>query len=202
MDRLAQETLAEVCSGIGAAPFLIVRLDEFSNTLADALVAADADVKRKNQRALSSTLQVMLSPMMNEPPPLTGPGRAGATIPAGRIDDREAARPNVFVAPELFDAKCYVVRLSNRTTLRGGKLSIGRDASHDIVLNHPSVSATHAYLTLEPIWGIRDAGSRNGTFLNGAALAPSAPVRSGDRLKFGAVQTVLCGAADLWRALR
>jgi pSer/pThr/pTyr-binding forkhead associated (FHA) protein len=93
------------------------------------------------------------------------------------------------------------VRLSNRSEI-GEPLSIGRDTSHKIVLQHPSVSASHAHLTVSPELSLRDAKSRNGTFVNGAVIKGSVTLQVGDRIKFGAVQSVLCSADDLWKAVR
>jgi pSer/pThr/pTyr-binding forkhead associated (FHA) protein len=50
------------------------------------------------------------------------------------------------------------------------------------------VSSQHALVRYNGVaWEIRDLGSRNGTWLNGVALAPSAsiPLRVGARLRFG-----------------
>jgi pSer/pThr/pTyr-binding forkhead associated (FHA) protein len=49
---------------------------------------------------------------------------------------------------------------------------------------------------------LRDANSRNGTFVNGTQVKGTVPLQVGDRIKFGAVQTVLCSADELWHAVR
>lgn len=188
---VARDPLARFRNNIGAAPFLIVRLDDFSNDLGQGLAAADeAANRRRFSRAIKSTLQistsvteqlrVVRSEQPSSPKRGDGPG---------------------FPVPEWLNARCYVVRLSSRGE-GNAPLSIGRDTSHKIVLQHPSVSATHAELTVSPELTLRDAKSRNGTFVNGAKIQGAVPVKVGDRIKFGAVQTVLCSADDLWYAVR
>ncbi|WP_130810257.1 FtsK/SpoIIIE domain-containing protein [Olsenella sp. Marseille-P4559] len=58
-----------------------------------------------------------------------------------------------------------------------GSVVIGRDASCDLAYDMRWVSARHAELRLEgESLSVRDLGSANGTFVNGCALAPDAPV--------------------------
>ena len=71
-------------------------------------------------------------------------------------------------------------------------LKIGRDASCDIVLQHPSISSLHAEITLTNSGDImlEDKGSRNGTFVMGQRITPGKPVkiRRGDRIAFANVE--------------
>ncbi len=65
---------------------------------------------------------------------------------------------------------------------------IGRLETCAIRLEHPTVSRTHA--RLDPLgggWILTDLGSRHGTWINGARLAPhlAAPLRDGDRIEIG-----------------
>ena len=48
----------------------------------------------------------------------------------------------------------------------GGELSLGRDASNDIQIDHPSVSRSHARLRVGRMIVIEDLGSANGTFVH------------------------------------
>lgn len=77
--------------------------------------------------------------------------------------------------------------------LRAGENRIGRVAA-DVLLPDPTVSRHHATLTIadDGAW-IEDAGSTNGTFLDGAPLAAGsrARVQDGAALKFGSVTTRL-----------
>jgi pSer/pThr/pTyr-binding forkhead associated (FHA) protein len=86
--------------------------------------------------------------------------------------------------------------------LRQGENSIGRVAA-DVLLPDPTVSRHHATLTLaeDGAW-LEDAGSTNGTFLDGTPVAAGSriSVRDGAALKFGSVTVRLVwpeGAAAL-----
>jgi hypothetical protein len=72
------------------------------------------------------------------------------------------------------------------------RVSIGRALNQDVVLRHPRVSKFHAFfITKANDWSIADAGSTNGTTVNGVRLAPRRPalLRSGDQVAFGPIQT-------------
>jgi hypothetical protein len=197
LEAVARDPLALLRKGIGAAPFLIVRLDDFSNDLGLGLTAADeAANRRRFSRAIKSTLQI--STGMTEQLRI---GRTDELLLPKQGDEKPAGPRAGFPVPEWLKARCYVVRLSNRSE-GNAPLSIGRDTSHKIVLQHPSVSATHAQLTFGPELTLRDAKSRNGTFVNGTQIKGAVQLQVGDRIKFGAVQTVLCSADDLFFALR
>ena len=83
-----------------------------------------------------------------------------------------------------------------------GQISLGRAPNNDLVLRHPSVSKFHA--SLEPgddgTVKIVDTASTNHTSVNGVPLESRVPVlaRSGDRLHFGDVETVLWSPRALW----
>lgn len=73
-----------------------------------------------------------------------------------------------------------------RATLRPEHL-IGRSRRCDLRLGDAEVSSQHATLRWNgTLWMLRDLGSRNGTFLNGAPLAAGEhELTQGDRLAFG-----------------
>lgn len=68
--------------------------------------------------------------------------------------------------------------------------TIGREATCDLVLEHATVSRTHARLELagdDIVW-VEDAGSRNGTFLqrnDGWIRVRKVTLCAGDRIRFG-----------------
>jgi hypothetical protein len=193
----AREPLTLLRKNIGSAPFLIVRLDDFSNDLQLGLAAADEAANRKRfSRAIKSTLQISTG--------MTEQLRIMHTqdYATAKHTEPEPSEPRAgFPVPEWLSTRCYVIRLSGRAD-GPAPLSIGRDTSHKIVLQHPSVSATHAQLTVGPELSLRDAKSRNGTLVNGVPITSAVPLKVGDRIKFGAVHTVLCGADELWHAVR
>jgi pSer/pThr/pTyr-binding forkhead associated (FHA) protein len=69
-----------------------------------------------------------------------------------------------------------------------GELTIGRDDGNALVLNHPTVSRSHASLTeREGRWYIADRGSFNGTFINDDRIPPgiALQLRHADRVGIG-----------------
>ncbi|HOX42348.1 MAG TPA: FHA domain-containing protein [Myxococcota bacterium] len=87
------------------------------------------------------------------------------------------------------------------------KVFIGRDARRDLVINHATVSGRHACLALDADglrWQLVDAGSTNGTMLRGKELRPgqAVPVRDGDVITFGKVDTLFFTPDGAYRFLR
>ncbi|MEE2035001.1 FHA domain-containing protein, partial [Rhodococcus chondri] len=72
------------------------------------------------------------------------------------------------------------------TAAAGQSVRIGRDDSMDVTVDDPLVSREHAQIVWEDGWFLVDAGSKNGTFVEGRPVARY-PVR--DRV------TVRCGHA-------
>jgi subtilisin family serine protease len=76
----------------------------------------------------------------------------------------------------------------SRVVLRLGKNVVGRLPGVEILMDDPQVSRRHAEITWDGArCTVMDAGSHNGTFVNGARLIPNVPVplRPGDRVSFG-----------------
>ena len=74
---------------------------------------------------------------------------------------------------------------------------LGRGEGNDVILNYPVVSRQHAALIRGEgeSWTVYDLGSKSGTTVNGAPVGPGgAPVRLGDVLGLGGVETVLLPA--------
>ena len=70
--------------------------------------------------------------------------------------------------------------------------TIGRDSACDLVLSDMTVSRSHAGLRREAGgWVLSDAGSMNGTRLNGWRVTEPVPVRAGDEVMFGALTLVV-----------
>jgi pSer/pThr/pTyr-binding forkhead associated (FHA) protein len=66
------------------------------------------------------------------------------------------------------------------------RVVIGRSPRADFIVADQSVSSTHALLTYDgAAWTLEDAGSTNGTFLNGWRVADSILVGPGDELTIG-----------------
>ena len=71
--------------------------------------------------------------------------------------------------------------------LRAGHTTIGRAADCEVVLDDPRISRQHATITSAgQQYHVRDAGSLNGTFVNGRRVLAAATTRlqTGDELRF------------------
>jgi phosphoserine phosphatase RsbU/P len=78
-----------------------------------------------------------------------------------------------------------------------GTHSVGRAATSDIVIADPSVSRSHAEIKVtEDRIEISDAGSRNGTFVNGSRIVETTALNPGDRIRLGSVDALLSGRGD------
>ena len=71
-------------------------------------------------------------------------------------------------------------------------LTIGREASSKLVINHQSISRRHAAITCASgTYLLRDLGSRNGTFINETRLSPDRdyPLKPRDYIRIGNLMT-------------
>lgn len=69
------------------------------------------------------------------------------------------------------------------------KITIGRSPDSDIVIDHASISGTHAVFDLvDGRYTLSDLGSTNGTFVEGAAIGTDAPLATGMKIVFGTVE--------------
>jgi hypothetical protein len=102
----------------------------------------------------------------------------------------------------LEDYRTYEERLAQASTMGGwlyalrqspenrnrSFVGVGRHESCDVIFTAETVSSRHAYfLRTGERWIVADAGSTNGTRLNGEDLEPHqrVPVKSRDHLQFG-----------------
>jgi pSer/pThr/pTyr-binding forkhead associated (FHA) protein len=77
------------------------------------------------------------------------------------------------------------------------KVTIGRLADNILQIDEPSVSSHHADLFLVVgRYHLRDSGSTNGTYVNGAQIT-DAVLRHGDELRFGSVEGVFLSEAEV-----
>jgi hypothetical protein len=86
----------------------------------------------------------------------------------------------------------YPVRRSGRSV--GHLMTVGRTSNNDVVVPDLSISRFHAFLKPDDAGGFRiqDAGSTNGTTVNGASVpaqgaGPPVDLKSGDNLRLGQV---------------
>ena len=75
-----------------------------------------------------------------------------------------------------------------RKTLEDQTYGVGRGSQNDLQLVHRSVSREHATVTVAgAMIQVKDLGSRNGTFVNGDRITGAVDVKSGDQIRFGAI---------------
>ncbi len=72
------------------------------------------------------------------------------------------------------------------------RVTLGRTANNDVVIDAQSVSRFHAWFERDPggDWHLADAGSKNGTLLSGQKLPPKKPVAlaSGNKIRVGLLE--------------
>jgi pSer/pThr/pTyr-binding forkhead associated (FHA) protein len=86
----------------------------------------------------------------------------------------------------------------------GAEVKLGRAAENDVVVDDATLSRVHLVLRRgeDGSWTARDAGSRNGTKVDGAPAARALPLRPGSTLEAGAVRLTFYDAAGLYVRLR
>ena len=95
------------------------------------------------------------------------------------VESASAARPSGIAHLVVQRSIRGAARVGERLPLRAVN-SIGRDAGNDVVINDEAASAKHALIEFaDGEWWIEDAGSTNGTVVNGEL------VRSRERLQYG-----------------
>jgi pSer/pThr/pTyr-binding forkhead associated (FHA) protein len=86
------------------------------------------------------------------------------------------------------------------------RISVGRARNKDIVLRHGSISKFHGWFQVDEANTVyfADAGSKNGTRVDGTLVAPRAPMelRAGSRITLGRIELSYCPTELLWRSLR
>jgi len=83
-------------------------------------------------------------------------------------------------------------------------LALGRASDNDIVVDDATISRVHLLLQPEPLgWAVRDAGSTNGSSVEGATLGPDAvALQTGMRLLAGSVRFTYYDSGGLCLRLR
>ncbi len=98
----------------------------------------------------------------------------------------------------------FEVKKQKDNAFRRG-VTVGRTANNDLVFDDGSVSRFHAWFQEEEgAWSVADAGSKNGTQLEGKKLTGKKlyPLGPGARLKFGSVEVVFLDAPGFLRMVK
>jgi len=133
---------------------------------------------------------------------LHAPRRATRTLgdPSRAGSDTLPPPPAGGEAPSL-----VVLPIRKASGLFADMITVGRTSNHDVVLRDVTVSKFHAFLKIEDsvVW-LTDAGSHNGTRVDGQACVPRRAVRaaSGARVQFGGVELALSDPESAWELLR
>jgi len=124
----------------------------------------------------------------------SGPEYRVATI-AAELEATLAEHPGFQQPPREAEQRAYGVTLlatasGKRFEARGTRIRLGRGRECEVQpvdTNDTSVSRVHAELTVGASGGlvIRDAESKNGTYLNGERIAQPMPIRLGDKIMLG-----------------
>ncbi len=187
-----RQTLPDFLNAYGGTAFLLVKLDDPSGELAAGLFALrSAQVAR-----VQPNLQVLAFHTVI------------ATLPAALSAGRKPDTGEAELRQRIAQTAHYAITLDKRVHdgTYTDRISIGRARNKDIVLRHPSVSKFHAWVERDEAGGfyVADAGSKNGTRVHQEPCAARALtlLASGDVLRFGSVEAVVCDPQALWRALQ
>lgn len=121
----------------------------------------------------------------------------------GRFE-AQLAKQGLSVSDELHACNIFPLKKSAENPLIE-RVTVGRARNNDVVLADHSVSKVHVYFqgTSSDSYRVTDAGSHNGTLLNGKKLleGEQLPVRSKDTLRLGRISLIFMNATDLYDLL-
>ena len=117
---------------------------------------------------LNGTAEIVMPPKDDEP--AAAPASARSDVPT----DHWVLKGQVVASGPM-----------QRVCVSRTPFSIGRSSNSALALSHPTVSGSHAEIfEAGGLMLLRDAGSRNGTFLNGLPVTTPRPLRDGDLIQF------------------
>ncbi len=172
--------------------------------------------KNAEQSALGSALALdaLAGDARNMPPDAFAQkhGNAFLLFTAKRLDGPESTNSTKLLldgddepAGRTASLAVVVFPLRPKNTAKGSMITLGRDPKQDVVVPDMSVSRFHAFAKPGPDGALllQDAGSTNGTTVNGesvltAAAGPPRRLKPGDNVRLGHVELTFTDA----RALR
>jgi hypothetical protein len=189
------QPLAEFVASFAETQFLLVKLDDPTGELEAGLAAL------KNEQTSRAQPNLNVLAFHTVVADISDASRTPAVGDDGGVSVSELRR-------RLSQARHFAITVEKR--VHDGsyvdRISVGRARNKDIVLRHPSVSKFHAWFERDPQGNlcVADAGSKNGTRNNASDVQARelVPVRTGDVLRFGSVEAMVCSADTLWRSVR
>ena len=101
-------------------------------------------------------------------------------------------RNTLKISCALSTAPEFVEDTNTEYLIAGGDITIGRDERNAIKICHPSVEPFHACLFRKNgRFYARDLDTQGGTSINGETLEGEMPLRLGDKIRFGRIETTL-----------
>jgi DNA-binding winged helix-turn-helix (wHTH) protein len=101
---------------------------------------------------------------------------SAVSVPASRVSITDGGR------------SYWVMTGTRRIALAEGENMIGRDPGAGVWLDQPGVSRQHACILIADVEAtVEDLGSKNGTYVRGKRITPSARLRDGDDIRVGPV---------------
>ena len=171
--------------------FLLIELPQHTEELLGPLLelsTLDGEPLAGSAEAFVNTLEMARIDVQAGEPVLTGPGL-------------------VELLARLGDSTHFALPLLKRRDIEpSGRITVGRSQNSDVVLMEPSVSNHHAWFGSDAQGSltIQDAGSKNGTWVNGRRIQGDEVVwvQPMDQIKFGNLSTFTCMPGVLRGVLR
>jgi hypothetical protein len=185
--------LAEFEAAFADASFLLVKLDDPTGELEAGLAGLKSNALSRTQPNLNVlAFHTVVADLHDVARPANDDGTGSVSDLRRRL--QQARHFAITIDKRVHDGT-YVDRIS-----------VGRARNKDIVLRHPSVSKFHAWFERNPqgSWCVADAGSKNGTRANANDVQAREliPVKTGDVLRFGSVEVMVCNGDTLWKSVR
>ncbi len=182
--------------GFGGLMFLLVQLANQPESLTQGLARTFSFLEPSESRPLDEL------PILTEKRDATW---ATSQLSLIKTNTMKSVGEDMVVPQSMIVEPHYVVPIEKRNTSDQSYtvVTVGRARSNDIVLRHPSVSKTHAMFLIDQIGalGLEDAASKNKTYVNGEIITKRVNVETGDSIRIGSVETVLCNALTLRNTL-
>lgn len=202
LQHFGPSTLAQFALGGALRDFLVA----YGDTAFLLVSVEDADIELRHglvacEQVTGTTAQ----------PTLAGAAHVTNSAEVTTVQRDSSHLPGVLDEAGLGDllrtGRHYAISLRKRTPKEAEpRITVGRSRSRDIVLRDSRVSKHHAQFEMDEDgeFHLADAGSTNGTYLDGRRLAPEqlVMVPEGAAIHFGGVRAFLVRPGTLWKILQ